>query len=415
MILYRIFLWLFRLGIGINALYNRKTKLWIAGRKNWRQKISDKLGANEKRLWIHCSSLGEFEQGRPLIESIKKQYPNYKIVLTFFSPSGFEHCKKYTTADYIFYLPMDGKRAAKDFVALINPSLVMFVKYEFWHYYLSEVCKRNIPLLLVSAAFRPAQAFFRWHGGFFRSMLGCFTQIHVQDDKSAKLLEGIGFKENVFVTGDTRYDRVNEIATKLRSIPEIEQYKANNKIIIAGSTWAADEQILYSYLPSLPQGWKMIIAPHEIDSTHINQLVTLFRNEAVLYSSFIVNKKADTKVLIIDNIGMLSSLYAYGNVGYVGGGFLKGGIHNTLEPAIFGLPIVFGPVYQKFTEAVSMVAEGVAFPVHTQTEAMTILTSLVNDEQRRDMINQKLKHFMDSNTGATERILANIRNKGWLS
>lgn len=291
----------------------------------------------------------------------------------------------------------------------------MFVKYEFWHYYLSEVCKRNIPLLLVSAAFRPAQAFFRWHGGFFRSMLGCFTQIHVQDDKSAKLLEGIGFKENVFVTGDTRYDRVNEIATKLRSIPEIEQYKANNKIIIAGSTWAADEQILYSYLPSLPQGWKMIIAPHEIDSTHINQLVTLFRNEAVLYSSFIVNKKADTKVLIIDNIGMLSSLYAYGNVGYVGGGFLKGGIHNTLEPAIFGLPIVFGPVYQKFTEAVSMVAEGVAFPVHTQTEAMTILTSLVNDEQRRDMINQKLKHFMDSNTGATERILANIRNKGWLS
>ena len=414
MILYRIFLWLFRLGIGISALYNHKTKLWIAGRRNWRQQIADKLGANEKRIWIHCSSLGEFEQGRPLIESVKKQYPDYKIVLTFFSPSGYEHCKNYTTADYIFYLPMDGKSAAKDFITLINPSLVLFVKYEFWHYYLSEVNMRKIPLLLVSSAFRPSQAFFKWYGGFFRNMLGFFTQIHVQDNRSAQLLAGIGLKENIYITGDTRYDRVNEIAIKLRSIPEIEEYKANNKIVIAGSTWAADEQILYNFLPSLPIGWKMIIAPHEIDKTHIDQLVALYGNDAVLYSSFVVNNNKDAKVLIIDNIGVLSSLYAYGNVAFVGGGFLKGGIHNTLEPAIFGLPIVFGPVYQKFTEAVSMVAEGVAFPANTETEAVTILSSLVNDELRRDVIHQKLKHFMSSNTGAADRILSNIEQKGWL-
>lgn len=415
MILYQIFLWLFRLGIGINALSNNKSKLWIAGRKKWRSQVVKKLVPNEKRIWIHCSSLGEFEQGRPLIESIKNQYPGYKIVLTFFSPSGYEHCKNYTTADYIFYLPMDGKNAAKDFVTLINPSLVLFVKYEFWHFYLSEVSKRNIPLLLVSAAFRDSQVFFKWYGGFFRNMLGYFTQIHVQDDKSAKLLDGIGLKENVFVTGDTRYDRVTEIAKKLRSLPEIERFKAKNKIVIAGSTWAADEQILHNFLPSLPVGWKMIIAPHEIDSTHINQLITLFGSDAVLYSNFIVNKNTDAKVLIIDNIGMLSSLYAYGHVAYVGGGFLKGGIHNTLEPAIFGLPIVFGPVYKKFTEAVSMVAEEVAFAANNETEAITILNSLVNDEPRRVMIQQKLKHFMASNTGAADRILANIEKNRWLS
>lgn len=415
MSLYRLFLWLFKTGISINALFSHKAKLWITGRKNWQDHISHKLAKNEKRIWIHCSSLGEFEQGRPLIETIKKTHPSYKIVLTFFSPSGFEHCKNYITADYIFYLPMDGSTAAYEFLNLINPSLVLFVKYEFWHFYLSEVSKRKIPLLLTSAAFRPSQAFFRWYGGFFRNMLHCFTQIHVQDTRSAQLLDSIGLKDNIYITGDTRYDRVNDIATKLRSIPEIEHFKSDNKIVIAGSTWPADEQILSEFLPSLPQGWKMIIAPHEIDATHIHQLLSLFGNNAILFSN-IKNAKvqSEAKVLIIDNIGMLSSLYAYGNVAFVGGGFLKGGIHNTLEPAIFGLPIVFGPVYQKFTEAVSMVAEGVAFPAHTQAEAVSVIRGLVNDEQHRTNIRAKLIQFMSSNTGATDRIMKNIDQNGWL-
>jgi len=411
-LLYNLFLVVYRLGIGISALYNHKAKLWVEGRKNWQQHLEATLKPGEKRIWIHCSSLGEFEQGRPLVELLKRQYPGYKIVITFFSPSGYEACKNYVHADYIFYLPLDSGANAHDFVTAVDPSLVIFVKYEFWHYYLTELKARHIPLLLVSAAFREEQVFFKryGYGNFFRNMLQCFTHIHVQDVTSAKLLESIGIKNNVSITGDTRYDRVTAIASGIRAIPEIEQFRGGNKILIAGSTWPGDENILHQCLPMLPAGWKMIIAPHEVDTKHIRQVQELFAYDAALFSTLATNpSQYDKRILIIDNIGMLSSLYAYGDIAWVGGGFQKGGIHNVLEPAIFGLPVVIGPVYQKFVEAVKLVSVGAVFPIEDAASARAILANLVNDAQQRQQIHTALRQFMTDNTGAAQHIADQVK------
>jgi 3-deoxy-D-manno-octulosonic-acid transferase len=414
-LIYNLFLVLYRFGVWVTSLYNAKAKQWLAGRKDWRLHMGTSLSHNEKRIWLHCSSLGEFEQGKPLIEALKAQYPAYKIVLTFFSPSGYEECKDYKLADHIFYLPMDGKSAAKDFVAVVKPAMAVFVKYEFWHYYLNELKRKKVPTLLVAAAFRPEQPFFKWYGGFFRKMLRCFTQIHVQDGISAKLLQAIGFSDNVYTTGDTRYDRVTAISTSIRPIPEAEKFKGDNKILIAGSTWPDDETLLKQCISSLPTDWKVIIAPHEVHSGHIDQVLKLLGSDVALFSELAINTEAYRKrILIIDNIGMLSSLYAYGDIAYVGGGFLKGGIHNTLEPAAFGLPVVMGPVYQKFVEAVSLVKANAAFPVNNATEAEAIIVKLVADDTLRQSIRDILQKFMRKKTGAAGRITAEISKAGLL-
>jgi 3-deoxy-D-manno-octulosonic-acid transferase len=348
-----------------------------------------------------------------LIELLKEQYPDYKIVLTFFSPSGYEGCKGYDKADYIFYLPMDGSAAAKDFIGAINPSLALFVKYEFWHFYLQELRHRQIPLLLVSGAFRQEQVFFKWYGGFFRNMLSCFTQLHVQDGVSARLLQAIGYKDNVFMTGDTRYDRVTAISANIKPIPEAEKFKGNYKILIAGSTWPDDENVLKECLSLLPSDWKLILAPHEIDTKHIKQVQDLFGSDAALYSSLANNNTFyNKKVLVIDNIGMLSSLYAYGDIAYIGGGFQKGGIHNVLEPAVFGLPVVMGPVYQKFVEAVGIVAAKAAFPVKNAAEAADIIGKLTGDAALRQSVKDILQKFMRKKVGAAGRILEKVKVTG---
>jgi 3-deoxy-D-manno-octulosonic-acid transferase len=393
------------LGIRIAALFNPKAKLWVNGRKNILQQIEEAVsGKNEKRIWIHCSSLGEFEQGRPVIEAIKKDYPEHKIVLTFFSPSGYEIRKDYEHADYVFYLPMDGSGNAKRFIQLINPTLAIFVKYEFWYHYLNQLKKKNIPTILISAAFRPTQVFFKPHGGLFRKILHCFDYLFVQDDMSVKLLGELGLKENVIVSGDTRYDRVAEIAKQAQTFPLIEHFKGEHKLIIAGSTWPDDEKLLRECVHTLPEGWKLVLAPHEIDNKHIEQLQNLFRNTCVLYSELTL-KGHDYPVLIIDNIGMLSSLYRYGDIAYIGGGFQPGGIHNILEPAVFGLPIIFGPVYQKFVEANLMVSHQYAFPVTNISELNGWIEQLTFDSHQLPTLQNAIKSYMQQHAGATVKIM----------
>ncbi len=395
--------------------FSDKANQWIKGRKNWRQQINTQALAGKKKIWIHCASLGEFEQGRPLIEAIRKQYKDHGIVLTFFSPSGYEIRKDYDQADLVCYLPMDSKKNASDFIALIKPDIAIFVKYEFWYFYLSQLRRCGIPTLLVSAAFRPQQPFFKWHGGLFRKMLGCFTTLFVQDDMSAGLLRDIGFASNVVVAGDTRYDRVADIAGRVRALPVATEFKGTAQVLIAGSTWPADEKLLSGCMDELPPDWKMIIAPHEIHESHLVQITQLFADQVILYSEWMAGKKDPSRrVLVIDNIGMLSSLYAYGDLAYIGGGFAKGGIHNILEPAVYGLPVVFGPVYQKFIEANALVAAGYAFPVSDKETYSAILQKLITDTAYRAEISAGLKKFMSHHIGATQTILSHIASHQWL-
>jgi len=413
--LYNCFLSLYAFAIRIFALFNNKAGKWIEGRKNWEDRVRDAVQPGEKRVWIHCSSMGEFEQAKPLIEALKEQFPLQKIVVTFFSPSGYDACKTNSTIDYIFYLPLDSKRNAEKFIALIEPSLVMFVKYEFWYHYLMQLRKHRIPVLLVSGAFREGQVFFKWYGGLFRNMLRCFSFFFLQDVQSEKLLHQIGLNKNILISGDTRYDRVSVIAKNITPIAAIEQFKGQNKILIAGSTWPGDETVLKECISLLPPGWKLIIAPHETGEAHVKKVQQLFGKETILFSDLDAeNTGSDKKILIINNVGMLSRLFAYGDIAFIGGGFQKGGIHNILEPAVFGLPVVFGPIYEKFVEAKELVSLQYVFPVNNATESNAILKKLITDEAYRNAISRSLKKFMEAHTGATSTIINEIINEGWL-
>ena len=415
LIIYNIFLLIYRAAIGCAALFTEKAGQWISGRKDWPSNMASHLCPGEKRIWIHCASLGEFEQGRPLIESLREKYPGYGILLTFFSPSGYEVRKNYPGADYVYYLPLDGWSNARRFIALVNPALVIFVKYEFWYYYLRILREHRVPTLLISAAFRREQAFFRWYGAFFRQLLGCFTWIFVQDQNSAALLAQIGLDRRVSLAGDTRYDRVLSIAAERKPLAVAAQFRDNAKVLIAGSTWPGDEQILQDAFPRLPADWKMIIAPHETDPGHIGAIQALFKGRHVLYSELAAGRgDAGSRVLIIDNIGLLSALFAYGDIAYIGGGFQPGGIHNVLEPAVFGLPVLFGPTYRKFVEAVQLVNLKFAFPVHNSTETSQVLGRLISEDLLRKQIREGLGAFMGQQAGSTRRIMQCIANQGWL-
>jgi 3-deoxy-D-manno-octulosonic-acid transferase len=398
------------------AIFNKKAKKWVEGRKNWQQQFSQALQANEKRILIHCSSTGEFEQARPLIEKIKLQYPEYKILVTFFSPSGYEACKGNKIVDYVFYLPMDSRKNATLLIDMVNPALAMFIKYEFWYHYLSALRAKKIPVLMISGAFRQEQPFFKWYGSFFRKMLHSFTYFFLQDEESKQLLTNIGIQTNVLISGDTRYDRVAEIARKATSIRPVEQFKSDSKILIAGSTHSGDDDIVLAFYPAIPDNWKLIIAPHEISEDHCDQLKKSFLGNAVLFSELTAkNTGADKKVLIINNIGMLSRLFAYADVAFIGGGFQKGGIHNILEPSAFAVPVVFGPLYEKFVEAKEMAGSNLAFPISNSDECRVILEKLIKDETYRKHISDSVRIFMQQHTGATEKIMAEINRQHWLS
>lgn len=401
--LYNLFIRVYAAIIFIASFFNQKARQYINGRKHWRGLLKSVLNQSDKhRIWIHCASLGEFEQARNLIEKIKQEISSAKIVLTFSSPSGFEIRKDYEFADYVFYLPVDTKNNAKDFIDLISPKLAVFVKYEFWHYYLHTLKKREIETILISASFRNEQTFFKWYGNFFRQMLQCFTMIFVQDDESKKLLGSIGLSENVLITGDTRYDRVYTIAQNKKQLPLIENFLQGNPALIVGSSWPGDEKMIKESFTTLPGNWKLIIAPHEISRTGE---VKKFFPGAVVYSQLEqIQNFHQYKVLIINNIGLLSSLYAYGKIAFIGGGFQKGGIHNVLEPAVFGLPVVFGPVYIKFVEAATLVNKQLCFPVNNDNECKNIFTRLSTNENYYQTLHQSLLQFVQQNIGATNKV-----------
>jgi 3-deoxy-D-manno-octulosonic-acid transferase len=381
---------------------NEKAKLWIEGRKDIFNRLQSALKPNERRIWVHASSLGEFEQGRPLIEKIKEQHPEYKIILTFFSPSGYEVRKNYTGADYIFYLPSDTPDQARRFVDLANPEKALFIKYEYWYNYLSVLKKRNIPVYLCSAIFRENQLFFKWYGGWYRNILSLFSYIFVQTARSKELLASVG-QANVTIAGDTRFDRVYAIASQAKEISEVVKFVGNSQCLIAGSTWEPDEDLLSAYINESALPLKYIIAPHEINASHIERLEKSIQKKAVRFSVWKQDQTGNPDVLIIDNIGTLSSLYRYGQVSYIGGGFGKG-IHNTLEAATFGLPILFGPNYSRFQEAKDLIALGGAFPISGQHELNLELDELFSNSGSLGEAQKVAGDYVKQNIGATEAI-----------
>jgi 3-deoxy-D-manno-octulosonic-acid transferase len=402
---YNISIFSYYLAIRIASLFNPKAALWLKGRKNVFDRIESAIGGSGSKqlIWFHCASLGEFEQGRPLMEKLKKQNPSVKIILTFFSPSGYEIRKNYSGADHIFYLPMDTPSNAKKFIEIVKPEKVFFVKYEFWFNYLNQLKRKNIPTYLVSGIFREDHHFFKSTGAWFRKQLGAFSHFYVQDEKSVSLLNSIGYS-NVTLAGDTRFDRVFEVAANVRQIDLVKQFAADKKVLIVGSSWKEDEEIISRFKLD---HFKLIFAPHEIDKAHVDSIVGRFSSVSVLlYSNATEVNIKDAEVLVIDNIGMLSSLYQYGTIAFIGGGFGKG-IHNILEAATFGLPVIFGPNYNKFTEAKELIKLGGAFSINDVFEFEKTI-QLLSDEQVLKTASMISKMYVKSRVGAADRILSEV-------
>lgn len=362
---------------------------------------------------MHCASLGEFEQGRPLLEALKNNGGSTRIVLTFFSPSGYEACKNYKGADYIFYLPADNIFAAKKFIAAVEPSLVLWVKYEYWYYYLNELKKRNIPVLLVSGIFRKNQPFFKWYGGMWKNMLHCFTYFFVQNEASQKLLAGIGVSSNVMVSGDTRFDRVTAIAQTKLNNTLIDTFCSNQPVIVAGSTWEDDEIILAAYADETHHRYKLIIVPHELDRAHLDTVKKLFK-ESVFYTvaekdAAIQKDLSSYKVLIVDTIGMLSRLYSIARINYVGGGFTNDGIHNILEAAVWGRPVIIGENYAKYFEATDLVELEAAVSIADTNELREVIHDWDDDTAYYNESATAAKKYVFENAGATEKIISYIQ------
>lgn len=366
------------------------------------------ITTKDKVIWMHCSSLGEFEQGRPLLEKLRNTYPSYKILLTFFSPSGYEVRKNYNGADYIFYLPADGKTNARIFHDIVNPQLVIFVKYEFWYYYLNEAKKRNVPLLLISAIFRKKQPFFSKYGHFYRSMLSCFTHLFVQNNESVSLLRSIGFTKNVSLVGDTRFDRVIEIAEGFQPISSIEDFCAGSNVIVAGSTWLEDDKELTHYANTRNKV-KFIIAPHNIGKDRLNECRKLYKHSTLFSSIQSASPATNINTIIIDNIGMLSRLYKYATICYVGGGFGADGVHNVLEAAVYGKPVVFGPEYEKFNEAIELVESDGAISIESALELEAAFDNLLTDSSNYTERAKAAGNYVYSKQGPTQKILEFIQ------
>ena len=415
---------MYSIAIRIASIWNPKAKKWRQGRKGLFASIYSEFRIpDSKLLWMHCASLGEFEQGRPLLEAIRNKNPGLKILLTFFSPSGYEATKDYKGVDHIFYLPMDSPSNAARFIDAIKPSLVLWVKYEYWFYYLDELKRRSIPLILVSGIFRKNQPFFRWYGGIWKKMLHCFTHFFVQNEASKTLLESINVNQGITINGDTRFDRVIEIANNFQPIPLIDEFCANAKVIVAGSTWEEDEVELLHYVKMNPQ-IKFILAPHEIHAENLASVKKEFPN-SIFYSEL---EKSSTfnlilsgaegqpsNILIIDNIGMLSRLYKYATIAYVGGGFGTDGVHNVLEAAVYGKPVVFGPEYEKYEEAIGLLEAGGGESISDPLELEKLMNDLLDSETIRIQKGTAAKDFVYSNAGASEKIMNYIQEKRLLT
>lgn len=406
--LYNIGILIYKVLAQIAALFSSKAKLWVNGQKRWRGILREKISPGDRVFWIHCSSLGEFEQGRPVVEEMKKQRPDIKILLTFFSPSGYEIRKNYAGADCICYLPADTPSNATEFLSLAHPALAVFVKYEFWNNHIAELHQRNIPLYLISAIFRPDQHFFKPYGSFFRSMLKKFEKIFVQDERSLELLRGIGITKAV-KAGDTRFDRVVQIATNAKDIPQISSFRNGEKLFLAGSSWKPDEEIIARYINLDPGRMKWVFAPHEIDEANIARIEKLFTSKCVRFSQY-NEESAAARILIIDNIGMLSSAYRYATIAAVGGGFGKG-IHNILEPACWGIPVLFGPGHEKFREALELLKVKGGMTFDSFESFKEILDKLLNDDEYYLKSARSASQYVSENTGATGMLMGELMHR----
>ena len=399
------------------AFFSPKIKLFVAGRKSVFQKLQNNIQEIDKTIWFHAASLGEYEQGLPVIEKVKAQFPNHKIIITFFSPSGYEVRKDNTVADVTVYLPLDTISNARQFLKLVHPEMAFFIKYEYWPNYLNELKNQNIKTYLISGIFRENQAFFKWYGGFYRKALRTFTYFFVQNESSKLLLQSIGF-ENVKISGDTRFDRVVTILEKDNTLDFIVAFKNNQPTIVIGSSWPKDEELLIHFINHAANDIKFIIAPHTIDKNQILDLKSKISKKTILFSEkeemlkqVQQDKLADFNVFIIDTIGILTKIYSYADIAYVGGGFGNPGVHNILEPATFGIPIVIGPNYSHFAEAIALVGIEGCVSVKNQSELNDAFNLLLQNKEERLEKGHICSTFVQMNKGATEQILKHLLTK----
>ncbi|NNL15634.1 MAG: 3-deoxy-D-manno-octulosonic acid transferase [Flavobacteriaceae bacterium] len=407
--LYNILLHFANVILKIFGLFNHKIKLGVVGRRKTFNRLNKVLSKGDKSIWFHCASLGEYEQGLPVFEEIIRLYPSNKIVLSFFSPSGFESKKNTSIADLVVYLPIDTKRNARDFLNILNPELVIFVKYEFWPNYLNEIIKQNKKAILISALLRPNQIFFKPYGKWMPKYLKAFDHFFVQNELSKKLFNSIGF-QNVTISGDTRYDRVSNQLKMNNSLPSIEEFKDNKLCFVAGSTWPEGEDLICDYINSNPSlDIKFIIAPHDVKPNRIKQLQKKLKTGGIIFSEKDNEKLKEGQVLIINTIGLLSKIYSYADITYVGGALGSTGLHNILEPAVFGSPIIIGKNHTKFPEAKLMIEQGGVFCINSKLEFKSVLSGLIKNVESRKQAGLLNSKYIEKNKGAVIQILDYLR------
>lgn len=408
LILYNLLIRITKAVLWLGTIFSKKIKMFVEGRKEVFDILSSKINENDRTIWIHCASLGEFEQGVPVIDTIKKQFPKFKIVISFFSPSGYEIKKETPLADVVVYLPIDTKKNAQRFIDVVRPSLALFVKYEFWPNYLFELKNQNIPTLLISGVFRKEQIFFKSFGGFMRKALNSFDHFFVQTEGSKILLESIGIN-NVTVAGDTRFDRVTQQIELDNRLDFMEDFKQDSICIVCGSTWAEDEAVLIDSINEASDRVKFIIAPHKMDSEKIQSLKSKLRPNTILYSEKDGKNLSEYSILIVDTIGLLTKIYSYADIAYVGGAMGKTGLHNILEPATFGVPILIGKNHEKFSEAIELNKLGGLFVVSDRKECHETLCRLIDDSIFREKTGLICDEYVKNNTGATIKTMQYIR------
>ncbi|MEI7662011.1 MAG: glycosyltransferase N-terminal domain-containing protein [Bacteroidota bacterium] len=412
-LIYTLGIFLYGLLLKAAAPFNRKAALWVDGRRGLFGSLAAALHDVDREknplVWFHASSLGEFEQGRPVIEALRETRPGCKILLTFFSPSGYEVRKNYEAADWVFYLPLDTPANARRLVQIIRPEKVIFIKYDFWFNLMASLWEQKVPVYFISVMFRPGQHFFRWYGGWFRKQLGAVTWFFAQNPESAELMHGIG-KQNVTVAGDTRFDRVFAISARRHSVPAVEAFTDGQKVFVCGSTWKEDEAILMPLINKNAEGLKFIIAPHHPSPERIQYILDRLEKPVVRYSQLTPENAGSASVLLIDSVGILARLYQYATLAYVGGGF-GAGLHNIQEPVTFGVPVFIGPGYHKFREAVELVALGGVFCVNSSDELILRTSGMLNDQSEYTRVSELCRKYVDDNRGATAKIMSYFRGE----
>ena len=403
--IYNLAMYILELGVKLAALFSDKPAKMVKGYREVFDLLQRKIDSNAQYIWFHAASLGEFEQGRPLIERIRKEYPQYKILQTFFSPSGYEVRKNYDGADIVCYLPIDTPSNVKKFVDLVNPCMVFFVKYEFWQNYLNTLSKRGIPAYSVSSIFRPNQIFFRWYGKGYQQVLKTFAHLFVQNEESKRLLADIGVN-NTTVVGDTRFDRVLDICAAAKQLPLVQKFKGDALTFVAGSSWGPDEDIFIKYFNAHPE-MKLIIAPHVVNDSHLKEIESKLQRSSIRYTKATEDNVQQADCLIIDCYGLLSSIYRYGEISYVGGGFGVG-IHNVLEAAVYGIPVIFGPNNKKFREAQHLLANKGGFEVNGYEDFQQLMDKFLTDESYLKQSGKAAGDYVKDNAGAMDKIMKRV-------